>query len=344
MEEYLRRVLKLPERVEVEEGDVQRPAQAKKKPDDDLEDDDEKQFGEGKYHRNLTKAERRVKFDEIRDYMDAAQQEVINKMMSVLTREKARLLPRFEDAIRRGDYADLQRISWALKGPYAGTFVEQIKKLFEYGKLKASYEIKKPAPATTVEIVKRITEKAFFLADRHEKQLLEELKGIAAVGMMDSEISDVVALDKVKEGFDKFTKKNVPATASLVTTEEINNGRIYTFETFKDDLYGYQWSAILDGATCNYCQSMDGRVIGTEDKAFSSYKPGAVHFNCRCIWVGIMKEEKSPPPYTGIPAGLRPQTSVPAWEFKDLEYPLPGSGKRKMPYGVGVYNEGGDNK
>ena len=344
MEEYLRRVLKLPERVEVEEGDVQRPAQPKKKPDDDLEDDDEKQFGEGKYHRNLTKAERRVKFDEIRDYMDTAQQEVINKMMSVLTREKARLLPRFEDAIRRGDYADLQRISWALKGPYAGTFVEQIKKLFEYGKLKASYEIKKPAPATTVEIVKRITEKAFFLADRHEKQLLEELKGIAAVGMMDSEISDVVALDKVKEGFDKFTKKNVPATASLVTTEEINNGRIYTFETFKDDLYGYQWSAILDGATCNYCQSMDGRVIGTEDKAFSSYKPGAVHFNCRCIWVGIMKEEKSPPPYTGIPAGLRPQTSVPAWEFKDLEYPLPGSGKRKMPYGAGVYNEGGDNK
>ena len=85
--------------------------------------------------------------------------------------------------------------------------------------------------------------------------------------------------------------------------------------------------------------SMDGKIIGVNDKAFSIYRPGSVHFHCRCIWVAIMKEEENPPPFTGIPEGLRPQSQMPAWEFQDLEYPLPGSGKRKMPYGLGVYKE-----
>jgi len=354
LEEYLRKVLKLPEREEIEEGDVQDRAQPRKKPGDDLDEDEDEQFGEKNkkkktftYHRELTKVEQRVKFDEIRDYMDMAEREVVNKMMSVLTREKARILPRFEDAIRRGDYADLHKISWMLKGIYTRVFVEQIKKLFEYGKLKSSYEIRKPAPATTIEETKRITERAFFLANRHEKQLMDELKGIAAIGMMDTEVTDVEALENVRVRFETFTKKNVPATASLITSEKINNGRAFTFKSFDNDIYGYQWSAILDGVpgvrggTCNYCRSMDGRVIGVEDKAFSEYKPGTVHFGCRCIWVAITKEEETPPPYTGIPAGLRPQTAVPPWEFKDLEYPLPGSGKRRMPYGIGVFDEGG---
>jgi hypothetical protein len=53
-----------------------------------------------------------------------------------------------------------------------------------------------------------------------------------------------------------------------------------------------------------------------------------------------MKDEANPPPFTGIPEILQPQTQMPAWDFKDLDYPLPGSGGRKMPYGLGVYHEG----
>lgn len=345
-EDYLRKVLKLPEKPEIEGEGKQKPAQPKRKPGEPEEEEDE--FREKrkkrkkpcpKYHRELTKAEMRVKFDEIRDYMDTAEKSIINKMVSILTREKTGLLPLFEDAIRRKDFADLHRISWKLKSIYASLFREEIKKLFEFGKLKASYEIKQPAPTTIAEVNDRITKEAFFLANRHEKQLLNEIKGIAAVAMIDADISDEETMEMVEEGFDKFLNRNVPATASLVTSGEINNGRKYTFDAFKDEIYGYQWSAILDAATCNYCMSMDGRVIGVEDKAFADYHPGKVHFNCRCIWVAILKEEENPPPFTGIPETLRPQSAVPTWDFKDLEYPLPGAGARKMPYGAGVYKE-----
>jgi phosphohistidine swiveling domain-containing protein len=291
------------------------------------------------YHRELTKAEKRVKFDDIRIYMDEAEKTIANKMSNILNREKSGLLSKFEEAIRSRDYAQLHNLRWQLKGVYTQMFQEEMKRMFEYGKLKASYEVGKPAPMTNSEISKYITDRAVFLANRHEKQLMDKLKGAAAVAMMDPEVTDEQAMSGVKNGFDEFISRNVSATASLITSEEINNGRIFTFEQYKGDIYGYQWSSILDGGTCNYCMSMDGRTIGVEDKAFSSYKPGDVHLGCRCIWVAIMKDEANPPPYTGIPETLRPQSQVPAWDFKDIDYPLPGSGKRQMPYGIGVYHE-----
>lgn len=98
-------------------------------------------------------------------------------------------------------------------------------------------------------------------------------------------------------------------------------------EDIIDDVYGFQWSAILDEETCNYCRSMDGKVIPAADKKFHEYQPGRVHQDCRCIWVAIMREETHPPAITGIPKQLKPQTEVPPEEFKDLASPLTGSSK-----------------
>jgi hypothetical protein len=372
-EDYLRKTLKLPDKPEGEEmpsreereqaeqekfqqsleqiqaknQNAQEELNKGKKPEEkkiekEVKKETKQKQSEG-YFRELTKAEKRVKFDDIRIFMDEAEKVITNKMTNILNREKAGLLPKFEDAIRRNDYAELHQLRWQLKGVYTQMFQEEMKRMFEYGKLKSSYEVGKAAPVTTSEIMHRITERAVYLANRHEKQLMDKLKGLAAISMMDPEVTDEQAMQGIKDGFNDFAGKNITATASLITAEEINNGRKFTFEQYKDDLYGMQWSAILDGAVCNYCMSMDGKTIGMDDKAFSSYKPGEVHFGCRCIWVGIMKDEANLPPFTGVPDVLQPQTLMATWDFKDLDYPLPGSGGRKMPYGLGVYHEKGHN-
>ena len=239
-----------------------------------------------------------------------------------------------EIIVKNKDFVRLNEISTQLKTKYIRMFKEEIKKLFEYGKLKASYEIKKPSPLTVKAINQAITERAIFLSERYEKQVIERVKEVSAVGMMDRNVDDKQAMMAIKGEFESFNTKNIPATSALITSESINEGRKYTFEVYKEDLHAFQWSAILDTHTCNYCTSMDGKVIGVHDKAFNEYKPGAVHFRCRCIWVAILKEEKNPPTFTGIPSRLRPQTEVPPWRFKDLEFPIPGSGKRELPYGV----------
>jgi hypothetical protein len=300
LEDYMRKVMKLPERpddvvpiAQIKEEQTAINMETQKLTQDQIKKGempnkvgDKKEIKKevkASEHRELTKAEQRVRFDEIRDYMDEAERRLTNKIVSIINREKSALVPLFEEAIRRKDYAELHRLTFKVKSLYVQMFQEEMKKLFEFGKLKSSYEIKQPAPATIAEVNQRITERAFFLANRHEKQLMDELKGIAAVGMMNPETTDAETIENVVQGFEKFNKKNAPITASLVTSTEINNGRQYTFESNKDELYGYQWSAILDKHACNYCFSMDGKVIGTEDKAFHEYKPGAVHFGCRCL-------------------------------------------------------------
>jgi len=43
------------------------------------------------------------------------------------------------------------------------------------------------------------------------------------------------------------------------------------------------------------------------------------------MWVAIMKDDTNPPPITGIPKSLKPQSEVPPCDFHDIPAPLPGS-------------------
>jgi SPP1 gp7 family putative phage head morphogenesis protein len=152
--------------------------------------------------------------------------------------------------------------------------------------------------------------------------------------------------------------KNAVMASNLVIAENINAGRKFVFDKYFDDIYAYQWSALLDGGTCNYCRSMDGKTISAADKSFSSYQPGRVHFGCRCIWVAVLKDDASLPAYTGIPKSLKPQSEVPPWEFQDISAPLPGSSSLEIDerlyesagvgnpinYGDATYNENGRKK
>lgn len=339
LEDYMRKVLKLPEkpeelRAEQKEQLEQNPKEEKPPAEEEPPKENKPEVkASEKYLRELTKAERRVKFSEIEAFLDIKEQNLVKEMTNILLSEKSSLLKTFRKAIENKDYNTLQQISLSLTGKLSETFRKYMKELFEFGKMKSSYEIGKPVPQTTKEINERIKEEAAFLAAYNQDKLLEELKNISAVCIMEN-VDPEESMKRITGKFDTFLNSNVPASASLVTSGELNNGRKFTFEKYKNDLYGYQWSAILDYRTCNYCQSMDGSVIGVNDKAFNEFRPGEVHFNCRCIWVGITKEEVEPPPFTGVPVGLKPQSQMPTWEFKDIGYPLPASGKRQMPYGV----------
>ena len=59
-----------------------------------------------------------------------------------------------------------------------------------------------------------------------------------------------------------------------------------------DDIYPLQLSEILDLRTCNYCLSIDGRIIEKDD-AFG--KNTIFHSYCRGICVAIMHDEEDPP-------------------------------------------------
>lgn len=58
----------------------------------------------------------------------------------------------------------------------------------------------------------------------------------------------------------------------------------------------------MDPTTCNYCLSIDGRIVETTDPFAQNT---IFHSNCRGIWVAIKKDEAQLPKIGGIPKSLR---------------------------------------
>ena len=88
---------------------------------------------------------------------------------------------------------------------------------------------------------------------------------------------------------------------SSLNTAALNIGRDDVSKDNDDDIYGCQWSGILDDKVGGICLDLDGCVAAnTEYKATVWMQP--IHFWDRCTWVAIMNDEEDPPAYTGIPS------------------------------------------
>ena len=323
LEKYLRIVLKLPEMTDEIEGKREKADREPK--EEDLEkEDSERKMSERKWHRDLTTPEKRVHFDEISKVMNTEEEKLYKRLSSILLKEKTYLLPIFERAVRENDIATLQSIAGKFRGEYERVFRDGIKKIFEYGKSKASFEIKKAPPQTNPEMMAALQDEAHYYAQKGYSDLLDVLKASASLAIM-KQLAKGEGKKGISKAFNTYIARNARAAANLIISENLNKGRKFTFDTFKEDVYAFQWSAILDGGTCNYCMSMDGRTISATDKRFDTYQPGKVHFNCRCIWVAVLKEDTPSPIFTGIPESLKPQTEMPPWDFEDLNAPLQDS-------------------
>lgn len=364
LEDYIRTVMKLPQLPDDIRDSVEKNKN-KPKPEDDNEDkeveeevdnesEEEKEevkASEMKWHRDLTKAEKRVRFDEIDRVMRTEEAKLYKELVKILLKEKSHLLPLFERAVQKNDLATLKNIAGRFSGEYERVFKNGIKKIFEFGKSKASFELGMAVPPTSTDMEEALYDKAHYYAMKGYSDLVDTLKATASLIIVNQEDT----MSKIANAFKTFLNKNVKSAANLVISETINSGRKYAFEQ-NDDIYAFQWSALLDGGTCSYCRSMDGKTISASDtKSFNSYQPGRVHFNCRCIWVAVLKDDAPLPIFTGIPDSLKPQTEVPPWDFQDIEYPLPGSSakdiderlytpeiRNELNYGIGVYKENKD--
>lgn len=95
--------------------------------------------------------------------------------------------------------------------------------------------------------------------------------------------------------------------------------RVSEQDQFK--VYALQRSELLDDETCNYCISMDGRVVKPDDPITSYHQ---FHPLCRGIWVEIDIRETGKPAITGIPKYLRDKVGRSSDQISKA-IPLPGS-------------------
>jgi len=78
--------------------------------------------------------------------------------------------------------------------------------------------------------------------------------------------------------------------------------QIWTNKAKRLKVYALQRSEVLDEDICNFCLSMDGRIVSTDDDIA---KIDSFHNGCRGIWVEIMDDEAELPLIKGVPEKLR---------------------------------------
>jgi len=191
---------------------------------------------------------------------------------------------------------------------------------YSYGKLGASDELAVKAPQTPKETKNFFADNANAVVSKQLADLtfriqteISKARRKDQLSKTDLSLSDViVTLNLI---FSKYYSDNAGQTASIAVALGINRGRKDVFESFKDEIYGYQYSAILDTRTCPTCGKLDGKVLTQAEYDRTTYDP-PIHSGCRCIWVAIMKDELDPPTFTGF--DITEQLTAPSLS-KDIE-------------------------
>lgn len=264
----------------------------------------------------LTFAERKVNFTGIAKKFDTLEAELLENVKNITAEKKKLILKKIKKAVITKDFKALEEIKIKFSGKIAGEYARKMKEVFEYWKKAAADELKEKIPGTNPEL------KGFYTAQatQLENKIATEMSVVAkdeAFYNIAKGVGTFKTLEQVEKALDLKLNKIINASSTQAIGGAFNTGRLKVFETYPEKVYGFQYTAVLDHRTTNFCNSMNGRTIAAGDPAFSTYQPPN-HVRCRSMWVAILKDEFIKPKITTIPKSLA-KNSTGYTNFKDLQ-------------------------
>lgn len=258
--------------------------------------------------RDLTDAEKRVKFDAIQDWMKAQE----DSFAAAATEELNKAI----------DNISLDEV-FSLPDSYKSLIAKYYRTAYNYGKLSAADEQKLPAPALKEE--RKLHERQYvdFIVDMQNEDVNNIISGELLkqpINLADESDEDVEEVEPEKPAYQSTTQKSavleaikisagawvaqaVLGTKGTIISQGMNDGRDDSFASFDedDDTAVYQWSALMEKNTCPICAELDGKVISANERKTMFQRPPK-HINCRCIWTRIsaLNKEYKLPKITGI--------------------------------------------
>jgi hypothetical protein len=150
-------------------------------------------------------------------------------------------------------------------GDYKSLLAAQMREAYEFAKKGAADELKVASPPTKRDTTTLINQNAQAVADKQmgdllfivKSQVLKELRKNTLSEQLG--ISDIIAA--VSAAFSSFFDSKVILTGAIVVAQGVNRGRNDVFETNRQDIAVYQYSALLDLRTCPICADLDGSVV-----------------------------------------------------------------------------------
>lgn len=318
-EQFFREVLGLPERDPDEEPivtpaqklDIQAKADAAAAPANDNAPDPKKKAyrerlasegtGTFKPWRKLTFAEQKVNFEGLQSQMDQLEADFDAKTQGLLHDARDKYMAAFTKAAQAGDTKGIKDATLKVEADLARIIKQGMTVAFLYGKNAAAKEINVPAPANPSEMLKQIDITSSAIAANQIAKIEADSK-IAYVTALTQGSSVTSALGAADAAAADAIDTVTGDASDVLMAAGINQGRNTVFDLNSANIYALQRSEILDSRTCDFCLSMDERIISSDDDLAST---DAFHSNCRGIWVAILNDEAQKPDIGGVPQSLR---------------------------------------
>lgn len=247
--------------------------------------------------RPLTMAESKVDFNKIQTVMNDMEKAFGAAALTILTDAKNSFMAKLMAALQSKNTKTVQDLEVQFNAEYTALLKDTMARAYNYGKQTVAVEMGIVPPASGSAVAENMDLMASAIAQKTMSDIETKAK-LAAANVIQSDTSALQGAGEIDAQLETAIQKAVDATAGTVIASNINAGRNDVIQQKSSDIYGLQRSEVLDDRTCNFCLSMDGLVITTDDgwAGMSTF-----HTNDRGIWVEILNDEQNPPDITGIP-------------------------------------------
>lgn len=274
--------------------------------------------------RPLTFAEKKVNFNSLKKALSDAQGKFDSAVDEITDKQKADILAQVKRAVENDDIAKVGQIKAKYTGDLASALTGIQQEMFESGKKSVAAEIGVKVPPTAKEIAGalRIQNNAVvdkYVTDMESAAASAVSQTVAKHGGAISSTGTTEAVNAAAAALDKVAKQGKAAMQTLSVIGTLNLGRATIFERYPEEVEAMQYSAIIDENTTDICLSLDGRIVKPGSAEFYSYSPPR-HYNCRSIWVEILRDEEFIPDVTGVPKSIPANATIDL--FEDLEAPV----------------------
>jgi len=257
--------------------------------------------GTFKPYRKLTFAEQKVDFEALQRQMDKLEGDFDARTKELLHSARTEYMRAMTKAALAGDTRGIKEATLKVQSDYARIIKQGVTSAFAYGKTNAAKELGVEAPANPADILRQIDIQSDTIADKQIAEIVGDSKN-AYVQALNKGTSIPIALAAADAAAQAAIDALTSDASAILMSGYINHGRNTVFTKNGDDIHALQRSEILDTHTCNFCLSVDGRVL---DKTDSFTSNTIFHSSCRGIWVAIKLDEAELPPIGGVPKAIR---------------------------------------
>jgi SPP1 gp7 family putative phage head morphogenesis protein len=133
-----------------------------------------------------------------------------------------------------------------------------------------------------------LKERAFFVTNETSNRILKEAKGIVQNGIRGN-LTTAGVVGQLNDVLSEDRRRYALTIARTNSADAYNTGRMNTFLSPKldDVVEAFQYQAILDTQTTEFCRSHDGQIIKKGDPELGNIVPPN-HFNCRSILTAVL--------------------------------------------------------